>query len=81
MEMPKGRRSSEPIPGAAGQGQSPGQQRGHGGHHDGTETQEARFINGGFGFLPSLRSASSAKSIIMIPFFLTIPKRIIPMSF
>jgi len=32
------------------------------------------------GFLPSLRSASRAKSIIMIPFFLTIRiRRMIPM--
>src|SRR5271157_3176672 len=36
--------------GAKGEGQAR-QQRSHGGHHDGTESQEARFIDGDFGLL------------------------------
>ncbi len=44
MEMPRGRRSSEPTPSPQGQGQGP-QQRRHGGHHDRPETQQAGLID------------------------------------
>ena len=50
------------------------EQRGHGGHHDRPEPQQAGLVDG---FLRrrglSLRSASRAKSIIMMAFFWTMP--------
>ena len=71
--MPSGWRSSEPTPPAEHQRQR-AKQRGHGGHQDRPEAQQAGLAKiASRGDLPSLRSASSAKSIIMIAFFLTMP--------
>ena len=73
MVMPSGRRSSEPVPRAQRQRQA-AEQRGHGGHHDRTEAQQARLIDRFLRRLcASSRSASSAKSIIMMAFFFTMP--------
>ena len=56
------------------------QQRGHGGHHNGTEAEQAGFVNCIRRIFPVLRSASSAKSTIMMPFFFTMPiSRTMPM--
>ena len=81
MVMPSGRRSSEPVPRAERQRQR-AEERRHRRHHDragsaagtpGRSTPRATC--------PRSRSASSAKSIIMIAFFLTMPmSRMMPMS-
>ena len=67
---------------AAESERQPAKQRGHRGHHNGPETQQAGLVNGvGRNSCPALRSASSAKSIIMMPFFFTMPiSRMIPIS-
>ena len=71
MEMPSGRRSSEPVPLPKASGSPP--RGGHGGHHDGPETEQAGAQMDSCGGSPSTRSASSAKSIIMMAFFFTMP--------
>src|SRR5213595_3430629 len=48
-------------------------ERRHRGHHDRPKPDGARLQDGVVGRLPSLRCASNAKSIIMIPFFFTSP--------
>ncbi len=53
MQMPSGRRSSEPMPLPSGQ-RDAAEQRGHGGHHDGTEAQQAGFVDGVGGVLAVL---------------------------
>ncbi len=70
MEMPSGRRSSEPMPVPKASGSAP-EQRGHGGHQDRAEAQQAGFADRVVA--DKLRSwrASVAKSIIMIAFFFT----------
>ena len=81
MVMPSGRRSSEPMPGPERQRQA-AEQRGHRRHHDGPEAQQARLVDRlARATCPWSRSASSAKSIIMIAFFFTMPmSSTIPMS-
>ncbi len=80
IEMPSGRRSSEPVPLPSASGTPPrsaanvvimiGRNR----------SRHALWIDSR-GDNPSSRSASRAKSIIMMAFFLTMPiKRTIPMS-
>ena len=49
------------------------EQRRHRRHHDRPEAQDAGFVDRRLRRLPRSRSASSAKSIIMIAFFLTMP--------
>ncbi len=44
MAMPSGRRSSEPRPVPNGQ-RNAAEQRGHGGHHDGAEAQQAGLVD------------------------------------
>ena len=79
MEIPSGRRSSEPMPVPTASGTAPnsaaivvimiGRKR----------SIDASKIESRV-FLPSLRSALSAKSIIMMAFFLTMPiSRMMPM--
>jgi len=46
------------------------QQGRHGRHHDGGETARGTPVNASRGFIPCCRSASSAKSIIIMAFFL-----------
>ncbi len=53
-------------------GQGPKQRR-HGGHQNGPKTQRQAWKMASSELLPSLRSASSAKSIIRMAFFLTMP--------
>ena len=78
--MPSGRRSSDPVPGPERQ-RDAAEQRGHGGHHDGTEAQQARLVDRFVRRLALSRSASSAKSIIMMAFFFTMPiSRMMPIS-
>ncbi len=45
MVMPRGRRSSEPVPVPSASGTA-AEQRGHGGHHDGAEAQQAGLVDG-----------------------------------
>ena len=45
MVMPSGRRSSEPVPVPSASGTA-AEQRGHGGHHDGAEAQQAGLVDG-----------------------------------
>ena len=72
MVMPK--RPAKFVPGARSQRQrQSAQQRGHGGHQDRAEAQHARFKNRLDVLFPSSRSACSAKSIIMMAFFFTMP--------
>ena len=69
-------------PGACTQRQrQSSQERGHGGHHDRPEAQHAGFVDRlRAESLPS-RSVSSAKSIIMIAFFFTMPiSRMMPIN-
>ena len=71
--MPSGRRSSDPMPVPKRERQGPEQRR-HGGHQDGTETQQARLIDRvARSSCPPLRSVSSAKSIMRMAFFFTMP--------
>ena len=58
------------------------QQRRHGGHHDRPEAQQAGLVDRvARATCPAARSASSAKSIIMMAFFLTMPiSRMMPIS-
>ena len=79
--MPSGWRNSEPVPDAKRQRQT-AEQRRHGGHHDGTEAQQAGLDRSlPPAACPSSRSASSAKSIIMMAFFFTMPiSRMMPIS-
>ena len=81
MATPSGRRSSEPVAAADRQRQG-AEHRGHGGHHNGPKTQQRRFMNGFHcRLLPSVRSTCSAKSIIKIAFFFTMPiSRMMPIS-
>ena len=80
MAMPSGRRSSAPVPRPERQRQR-AEQRRHRGHHDRAEAQQAGLIDRLLRRLACSRSASSAKSIIMIAFFLTMPiSRMMPMS-
>ena len=72
MVIPSGRRSSAPTPLPQCKWQSP-QESSEGGHHDGAETQQARLVDCIERLLVSFRSASSAKSIIMMAFFFTMP--------
>ena len=59
----------------------PAQQRSHRGHHDRAETQQAGLKDGFVGSLTFARSTASAKSIIMIAFFFTMPiRRMMPIS-
>ena len=53
MVMPSGRRNSDPVPRAQRQRQA-AEQRGHGGHHDRTEAQQTRLIDGLLGRLAFL---------------------------
>ena len=81
MVMPSGRRSSEPMPVPSASGNA-AEQRGHRGHHDRAEAQQAGLVDRllAASCLRS-RSASSAKSIIMIAFFFTMPiSRMMPIS-
>ena len=77
--MPSGRRNSLPVPVPSASGK-PAQQRRHRRHHDRPEPQQARFVDRLLRrSCRSSRSATSAKSIIMIAFFFTIPiRRIMP---
>ena len=52
-------------------------QRGHRGHHDGTEAQQAALINAPPRVLACRAALSSAKSIIMMAFFFTMPTSMI----
>ena len=80
MAIPSGRRNSDPVPLPNASG-TRAEQRGEGGHHDRTEAQQAGLIDRVDRRLPSLRSASSAKSIIMMAFFFTIPiSRMMPIK-
>ena len=78
--MPSGRRSSEAGPRSERQGQR-AEERGHRRHQDRPEAEKAGTVDGlGGGDLPCTRSASSAKSMITVVFFCTIPmRRMIPM--
>jgi len=49
------------------------EESGHRGHHDGAKAKQTCLEDGVSRVLPSIRSARSAKSIIIIAFFLTIP--------
>ena len=80
MAMPSGRRSSRAGAEAERERQR-AEQRGQRGHHDRAEAQQAGLVDRLLGSRPSSRSASSAKSIIMIAFFFTMPmSRMMPMS-
>ena len=80
MAIPSGRRSSDPTPRPRAMGSAP-EERGRRGHHDRSESQKARLMDGlARAHVPG-RSASRATSTIMIPFFFTMPmSRMIPMS-
>src|SRR3989442_11202264 len=57
------------------------QQRRHGGHHDGPETQQARLIYRFFRRFMLDSFGLNAKSIIMMAFFFTIPiRRMMPIN-
>ncbi len=66
-------RKDRPRPADADGDRQGGHQGGHRGHHDGAEPDETPFVDRLLGPFPSLRSASRAKSIIMMAFFFTIP--------
>jgi hypothetical protein len=70
--MPSGR-AARPVAPAQHQRHGGGQ-RGQGRHQDG-EAQQRRLMDGLAADLPWPRSASMAKSIIMMAFFLTMPIR------
>ena len=78
--MPSGRRSSDPMPVPSASGTAPSRAAMRG-HHDRPEAQQAGLVDGLAGAHALLRSASRAKSIIMIAFFLTMPiSRMMPIS-
>jgi len=66
--------------GSQGQRQT-SEERGHGCHHDGAETQQTGFVDGIEGRLPFLALRFEGESIIMMAFFLTMPiSRMIPIT-
>ena len=72
MAMPSGRRSSEPAPWPIAIGNAAEQRAKVVIMIGRKRSRQASWIASS-GLLPSIRSASSAKSIIMIAFFLTMP--------
>ena len=81
MVMPSGRRSSEPVPVPSASGRPP-RSAAIVVIMIGPEAQQARLVDRLLAAsCPWSRSASSAKSIIMIAFFFTMPmSRTMPMS-
>ena len=80
MEMPSGKRSSAPVPLSIASGSAPNSAASVVIMIGRNRSRQACTI-ASLGDMPLCRSASSAKSIIMIAFFLTIPiRRMMPIS-